>query len=252
MLLIFDIGNTDVVFGCFSGDELLFNLRVKSDLRRTTDEYTVYINSLLEKRTDLKFTKAIISSVVPPLTSVFKKIIKDNFNLDPIVVGPGIKTGLSIKTKDPNAVGADRVVNSIAAKELFGVPSLVVDFGTATSFDYIDRDSNYCGGAIVPGIEISLNALVKNTAKLPKIELQYPEKAIGNDTVSAMQSGSLLGYTCLVDGLIEKFQEEVGEIKHIVATGGLGRIVAPKSKYITSYNEDLTLIGMKIISDLNQ
>lgn len=254
MLIAFDIGNTNIVVGCFDKHELLLEIRLKTDLGRTIDEYAASLLPLLERRfgAKRKFGSAIVSSVVPPLTPDIVRLVNANLGLDPLIVGPGIKTGLPIKINDPASVGSDRVVNAVAAKELFGVPALVVDFGTATSFDYVSKEGAYEGGIIAPGVKIALDSLVKNTARLPHIELSFPKRVIGTSTVSAMQSGCILGYVCLVDGLIEKLLEESGPIQHVIATGGTGKLISENSARIKHYDPHLTLKGLRIIADLNQ
>lgn len=252
MLLVFDIGNTNTVLGVFSGDQLRTCFRLKSDTGRTADEYSVYIRALLKDFVaGEKISAAVISSVVPPLTSRFVTLVKENFSVTPLVVGPGIKTGLSIKTAEPGRVGADRIVNSVAARARYGAPALIVDFGTATSFDVIDADNNYLGGAIAPGVEISINALVERTAKLPRIDFSWPDKVVGNDTVKAMQSGSIVGYACMCDGLIRKIKQEVSGIKQVIATGGLGRLFHSHCELIDTYDEQLTLYGMYELARIN-
>lgn len=254
MLLAFDIGNTNIVVGCFDGEELFFEFRLKSDRRGTVDEYAAFVRALLRERggKDFKCDQAIISSVVPPLTPLFITLLERTFGVEPLVVGPGVKTGLSIKTTDPSAVGADRVVNAVAAKQFYGLPALAIDFGTAISFDYVDKDSNYLGGIIVPGLEISLDALVSNTAKLPRVEQAWPASVIGRNTIGAMQSGAVIGYHCLVDGLIEKIVEEVGPIPYVIATGGSGKLIASHSKRIKEYDPYLILKGMRYLVELNR
>lgn len=253
MLLCFDIGNTNVVVGCFQGEELCAEIRISSTRDRTIDEYTDLLLSLLERRigTPLKISTSIISSVVPPLTPIFASVIRDHFKHEPLIVGPGIKTGIAIKVNDPSSVGADRIVNAVAVRELFGTPALVVDFGTATSFDFVNQQGVYEGGAIAPGIGISIDSLVRNTAKLPRIEITWPDSIIGKTTTAAMQSGSVVGYLSLVDGLIERFEAEVGPLQHVVATGGLGKLFAKHSKKIKEYDPYLTLRGLKIIAEMN-
>lgn len=253
MLLVFDIGNTNIVIGGFVGQTLAFEFRLKTDAGRTVDEYAGILYSLLDHQaTEFRQpTACVISSVVPPVTPDIIRLVKERFNLDPVVVGPGIKTGLSIKTADPAAVGSDRVVNAVAAKILFGAPALVVDFGTATSFDYVSSDGNYEGGIIAPGPQTALDALVRNTAKLPRIEMVWPKSIVGKSTVTAMQSGIIVGYTCLVDGLIDRIINEVGPIRSIIATGGLGRLFAEHSSRIKSYEPHLTLTGLRLIAELN-
>ncbi len=253
MLLVFDIGNTNVVVGAFEGDKLAFEFRFRSETGRTQDEYAVMLLTLLERKMsrDARFTQCVISSVVPPLTPEIQTLVRELFNIEPLIVGPGIKTGLSIKIPDPAQVGADRVVNAVAVKALYGCPAVVVDFGTATSFDYVAADGNYYGGIIAPGATGALDSLVRNTAKLPRIELSWPQKIVGNSTVTAMQSGAVVGYACLIDGLIEKIVQEVGPLAHVVATGGLGRLFAEHCPRIQIYDPNLTLQGMRIIAGMN-
>jgi type III pantothenate kinase len=252
-LLVIDIGNTNIVVGAFAGEALLFEFRFKTDAARTIDEYDAALTPLLERKLGPapQFVGCVISSVVPPMTPTFIRLVKDQYRLEPVVIGPGIKTGMPIKLPDPSAVGADRIVNAVAAKNIYGTPALVIDFGTATSFDYVDKDGSYQGGIISPGPTVALESLVRNTAKLPRIELAWPKQVIGNGTVAAMQSGTVLGYSCMVEGLIAKVQEEVGPIQHIIATGGLGRLFSEHSKQIHSYDPHLTLKGMLIIARLN-
>lgn len=253
MLIAFDIGNTNIVVGVFQGEDLQFVLRLKTDHERTVDEYAALLFSLLDKKlpTGATFNQAIVSSVVPPITPDITRLIQDSFSLRTLLVGPGIKTGLPIRTVDPAAVGADRVVNAVAAKTLYGAPALVIDFGTATSFDVVSSEGAYEGGIIAPGVRISLEALVKNTAKLPRIELSWPETVVGKNTIRAMQSGAVIGYACLVDGLVAKLEEEVGKFEHVIATGGLGQLFAQHSSVIHRYEPHLTLRGLRVLASMN-
>ena len=254
MLLVVDIGNTNIVIGAFKGEELLFEFRLKTDPGRTIDEYSALLCSLIDRKlgAGAKFSECVISSVVPPLTNDLVRLVEESFGVQPLVVGPGIKTGLSIKIANPSTVGADRVVNAVAAKVLFGTPALVIDFGTGTTFDYISKDGSYKGGVICPGAYIALDALVKNTAKLPRIEFAWPKSFVGRDTISAMQAGAVGGYVCMVDGIVDRMIQELGPIEHIVATGGLGRVFSAHSARIKRYDPHLTLKGMKILADLNR
>lgn len=253
MLLTFDIGNTNIVVGCFEGDQLRGECRMRTDPKRTSDEYAVTLLALLKKRlgTDPCCRAAIVSSVVPPLTPLLLEVIRREFGIEPLVVGPGMKTGISIKTSDPAAVGADRIVNAVAAKRFYGLPALAIDFGTATSIDYIDAESNYLGGVIAPGLEIALDALVSRTAKLPRIEIAFPKHVIGRNTISAMQSGAVLGYLCMVEGLVRRIIEEVGPVPHLVCTGGSGRLVSGGLGAGAIYDPALTLKGLRYLAELN-
>ena len=252
MLLCVDIGNTNIVLGIFDGVKMINEWRLETNLRRTSDEYCMLMRALFQHtQVGNNLNQAIISSVVPPLTAVIAEGIKVLFGIRALIVGPGIKTGLALKVKEPTTVGADRVVNSVAVRELYGKPALVVDFGTATTFDYVGPDGAYEGGVIAPGMRVSLEALVLNTAKLPRIELRWPEKVVGKDTVSAMQAGIMCGYVAMVDGLVQSIVAEVGALKHIVATGGLGEMCVQHSKYVKVYDGQLTLRGMQILAALN-
>ncbi len=248
-----DVGNTNVVVGCFEGEELKVVLRLKTDSEQTIDEYEALLFSLIARKFGEvpEYQQAIISSVVPPLTPLFTRLIQRTLGITPLIVGPGIKTGVSIKTNDPSAVGSDRIVNSVAAKILYGSPALVIDFGTATSFDVVDKEGDYIGGIIAPGVVVALNALVEHTAKLPRIELGWPENVIGRNTVSAMQSGAVVGYLCMVEGLIEKIKKETPGIKHIIATGGVGRLFSKHSEQILHYEPEFTLQGLRILAEMN-
>lgn len=254
MLLAFDVGNTNTVIGCFEGDSLRAVIRLQTRLQRTIDEYTAIVMSALERKLGPKatFSSAIVSSVVPPIVPELSQLLQEQFGITPLVVGPGTKTGLSIKVKDPSGVGADRIVNAVAAKELYGFPSVVIDFGTATSFDVLSQDGEYLGGIIAPGLQVSLDALVGSTAKLPKIQIQKPTRLIGNDTESAMRSGVVLGYECLVEGLVRKLKDELGDLKAIVATGGYGKLFSELPDFFTEYAPDLTLQGLRIIAKRNE
>jgi len=253
MLLAFDIGNTNIVVGCFSGEDLRLVLRLKTDPNRTVDEYAAILLPLFERRLgqDCHFSGSIISSVVPPVTPDIVRLISDTFELNPTVVGPGVKTGISVNTTEPGAVGSDRIVNSVAVRAVFGTPALVIDFGTATTFDYVSTSGSYEGGVIIPGVTVSLTALSSHTAKLPRIELAWPDKVIGKSTISAMQSGAVIGYTDMIDGLIDRIIQEEGPIQHIIATGGLGKLFAQHSRRIRRYDADLTLHGLRVLADLN-
>lgn len=257
MLLCIDIGNTNTVVGGFtapSSDQLQFEYRFASDVRRTVDEYqVVMMASLKQSLSDAHLVdRVIIASVVPQLTQVFVDLVRRCFSLEAELVGPGIKTGLALNVSEPASVGADRVVNSLALKMLYGYPGIVIDFGTATSFDYINASGCYEGGIIAPGLAGALEALVRNTAKLPRIELKWPKSVIGKGTISAMQSGTMVGYACLVDGLVEKIIAEVGDLKYIIATGGLGEIFVQHCRMIKQYDRNLTLQGLRLIAGFNE
>jgi len=254
LLLGFDVGNTNTVVGAFNNKELLFELRLKTDPQRTVDEYVALLGALYERKLGptYKFSLCVLSSVVPPVTPDIIRVVREMHQLEPLLVGPGIRTGLQINISEPSSLGADRIVNAVAAKEIFGYPSLVIDFGTATSFDVIGTEGNYEGGIIAPGLRIALDALVRNTAKLPRIEMIWPKSMVGKNTVSAMQVGSVAGYVCMVDGLVSRLNEEVGQFKHVVATGGLGRVIAEHAQRVNSYDPHLTLKGLQILAERNR
>jgi type III pantothenate kinase len=253
MLLAIDIGNTNIVLGGFKGTELLFEFRLQSDAGRTLDEYRAAIVALLKLQFGEAFhiSSAIISSVVPQLTGTLVDVVKKTFSIDPLIVGAGTKTGIAIRLADPLSVGADRIVNSVAAKTFYGKKSIVVDFGTATTFDYINDQGDYEGGVIAPGLHTSIESLVSRTAKLPRIELSWPKTIIGKSTVAAMQSGALVGYVCLVDGMLAQIEKEVGKLQHVIATGGLGEVIKAHSNRIDVYDSTLTLKGMQCIAQMN-
>jgi type III pantothenate kinase len=253
MLLAFDIGNTTIAVGGFQEDELRFELQLKTDPGRTTDEYAAVLFPLLDRLSGAPFRaeQAIVSSVAPSVTAGIVAFLERYLKLAPHVVGPGTKTGMPIKISEPNAVGADRIVNAVAARVLFGAPALIIDFGTATSFDFVAKNGSYQGGIIAPGVEIALEALVRRTAKLPRIELNWPKSIVGKNTVGAMQSGSVVGYACLLDGLIERVIQEEGPIEQIISTGSLGKLFTERCKRIRSYEPHLTLRGLRILARMN-
>lgn len=249
MLLAIDIGNTNIVFGLFRDDELLECWRMETRGGKTEDEYAVFLNSLLSLRGfSLKDIKcAVISCVVPPLQAVFESLMRRYTVAQPLVVGPGIKTGISIHYENPREVGADRIVNAVAAWEKYRCSVIVVDFGTATTFDAISEKGEYLGGAITPGINISLDALFMRAAKLPKVEFAKPKSVIGKNTPASIQSGVFYGYIGVVDSIVERMKEELAKPVMVIATGGLASLIAPETKSIGEFDPLLTLHGLKII-----
>jgi type III pantothenate kinase len=254
MLLVFDIANTNIKIGLFDGDKLRANWRISTGVHRTADEYGIMLLNLLrhQKIQTQDITEGAISCVVPPLLTIFNELMQKYFNVKPLVVGPGVKTGVRIRMDNPREVGADLIANAAAALKLYKPPVIVVAMGTATAFATVSRDGDYLGGVIAPGIGISAEALYARTAALPRVDLIRPKKTIGPNTVAAMQSGIVLGWVGLIDGIVERIQEELGEKAMVVATGGYANIIAKESKTIDKVNPDLTLTGIKTIYDMNR
>lgn len=254
MLLAVDIGNTNTALGIFLEKKLIEDWRIRTEREKTSDEYALTLLSLLNssgiETSEIK--SAIISSVVPPLTPVFQNLCQRLFKLKPLVVGPGLKTGMSILYENPLEVGADRVVVAVAAFVKYGGPCVVVDFGTATTFDAISSQGEYLGGAIAPGIQISAEALFLKTAKLPRIEIRKPKKAIGRSTEASMQSGLFFGYIGLISNIIKKIKTELGGEAKVISTGGFAAQISPEIKSIDAHEPHLTLEGLRIIQERNQ
>ncbi|HHY20192.1 MAG TPA: type III pantothenate kinase [Firmicutes bacterium] len=254
MLLVIDIGNTHSVIGIYDKDELRSSWRLASDKTKTADELGILFGELFRikniKNSDLK--ACIISSVVPPLTPNVVAMCREYFGLEPILIGPGLKTGLNIKYENPKEVGADRIVNAVAALNLYGGPLIVVDFGTATTFCAISEKHEYIGGVICPGIGISAEALVSKASKLPRVELVKPDQIVGKNTVASMQSGLFYGYASQVDGIVLKMQQELGWHAKVIFTGGLASLLSEGCQTVDEVNPNLTLEGLRLIYELNQ
>jgi type III pantothenate kinase len=253
MILVIDVGNTNIVLGVYEEDKLTYHWRVNTDKQKTEDEYGMLVKGLFREEglspQDVK--GIIISSVVPPLMFALERMCKKYFKQEPLVVGPGIKTGLSIHYDNPREVGADRIVNAVAAIEEYEPPFIIVDFGTATTFCYIDEQGHYIGGAIAPGIQISTQALYHHASKLPRIELKIPKQVVGKNTVTAMQSGILYGYVGQVDSIIKRMKLQSKEEPTVIATGGLAELIAGESEYIQKVDPYLTLKGLYSIYHRN-
>ena len=250
-LLVVDVGNTNVVLGIYRGDVLAGSWRLATARERTADEYGILTKQLIGDVAG-NLDGAIVSSVVPPLNSAFAGMIEQHFGIDPLFVEPGVKTGIAIHVDNPQEVGADRIVNCVAAFERYGGPTIIVDFGTATTFDVVTANAEYVGGVIAPGLNISAEALFARASRLPRVDIRRPPTVIGTNTVVNMQSGLYFGYLGLVDGILARMKSELPPLKKILATGGLAALLARDSEYIEEVVDDLTLEGLKIIYDRNR
>ncbi|MEG0371177.1 MAG: type III pantothenate kinase [Clostridium sp.] len=258
MLLVFDVGNSNVVIGVYKERELLTHWRLSTTEERTADEYGIMMINLFERAgLDCKeVDDVIISSVVPNIMYSLERGIRRYFNTEPIVVGPGVKTGINIKYDNPKEVGADRIVNAIGALEIYNRALIIVDFGTATTFCAVGKNGNYYGGAITPGIKIASDALFSKAAKLPRIELVSPPSIICKNTVQSMQAGIIYGYVGSVDYIVENMKREMKELGEdnvfVVSTGGLSKLILPHTRTINEFNPNLTLEGLRVIYEKNK
>ena len=253
MLVAIDIGNTGTNLGIFDGDRLKAAWQLATGIHRTADEYGILLLNLLgyQKLLPSNISGVALCSVVPPLVPIFQEMCQKHLNIQPLVVEAGVKTGLRIRMDNPRELGPDRVVNAVAAHYLYGKPVIVIDLGTATTFDVISEEGDYLGGAIAPGIGISSEALFTRTAMLPRIELVRPKQVIGKNTISAMQSGIIFGYIGLIEGMLQRIEQELGSKAKVVATGGHAYPIAKEIPAIDTINSDLTLVGLHLIYEMN-
>ena len=254
MLLAIDVGNTNIVYGLFDGEHLVHKFRVESARGRTADEYGVTLLSLLASRGVLpeRVEAAILACVVPSLTEPMVRLVQRLFGQQPMIVGPGVRTGMAILIENPREVGADRIADAVAGYEKVKGGVVVVDFGTSTNFDVVTPKGEYLGGVLAPGLQISADALFARAAKLPRVEIAKPPRVVGRNTVSAMQSGIVYGYVGLVDGIVERILAELGYPCSVIATGGLASLIAPLSKTIHEIDAELTLAGLRILYERNR
>lgn len=253
MIFVMDVGNTQTTVALYRGDQLINSWRISTARHRTQDEWGALLHLLFQVN-DLQMAEVsgvIVCSVVPPADAHLRDMCRRYFRREPIFVAPGLKTGVPILYDNPSEVGADRVVNAVAVLAHYPLPAIIVDFGTATTFDVLDGKGNYLGGAIAPGLAISAEALFEKTAKLPKVEISRPSRVIGKSTVQSIQSGLYWGYAGLVEGLLKRMIKELGPVKSVIATGGLARLVAPDCPSVQTVNETLTLEGLRLLYEKN-
>jgi type III pantothenate kinase len=254
MLLTIDVGNTNTVLGVFDGDDLIVDWRISTERDKTVDEYGMLFFDLFNYNNieSDNIERMIISCVVPPVVNALEEVAIKYFGVKPLIIGPGVKTGISINMENPREVGADRIVNAIAAYNLHGGPAIVVDFGTATTFCLISENGDYEGGVIAPGINVSMDALFNYADKLPKVELNKPQSIVGKNTVDSIKSGIIYGAIGQVDGIIRRIKAEVDQGVEVIATGGLAELVSSDSEEIDRIDLLLTLQGLKIVAELNK
>lgn len=253
MLLVIDIGNSNIVMGTYVGKKLMKHWRISTDRQKTGDEYGMLINELFAYQnvalTDIE--SIIISSVVPPLVVPITKMCERYFKIHPLIVGPGIKTGIKLNYENPRAIGADRIVNVVGAFDQYGGDLIVIDIGTATTFDVVAENGDFLGGAIAPGIATSADALFNQTAKLPRVELVAPKSIVCHNTIQGMQAGIIYGYVGQIDAIVERIRAEIGKELRVIATGGFAKMIASESKTIEKVDHFLTLSGLRVLFERN-
>lgn len=254
MLLTIDIGNTNLTLGLYEGEKLGARWRLATEAERMPDEYGIQILGLLQHGgcAPSQLDGISMASVVPPLTGRIRQACVEYLHTDPLVVTSDLKTGIKILYDDPRAVGADRIVDAVAAQQVYGGPACIIDFGTATTFNALTGEGEYLGGAITAGVNLAMNALTQHTAKLPPIDLQLPPSVIGRNTTHALQSGLLYGYVSMVEGMVERFRAELGPKMKVIATGGLSEVIAPLTRKIDIISPWLTLDGLRLVWEMNQ
>jgi type III pantothenate kinase len=254
MILAIDIGNTNIVLGVMEGKEILFEARLSTDPVKTADQYSVELKNILELfQVDLTALEgSIISSVVPPVFNAVKTSVRRITGKVPLVVGPGIKTGLNIRMDNPSSVGSDLIVDAVAALAKYQPPLIIIDMGTATTISVVDEKGSYIGGCICPGVRVSLDALTSHAAQLPGISMERPKKAIGKNTIDCMRSGVLMGNAAMVDGMIDRIEEELGMPATTIITGGTARYVLPSCRKPIIYEKDLLLMGLGLLYENNR
>ncbi len=253
MLLAIDVGNTNIDLGIFNKHELTTRWDLATNVNKLADEYAVILLGLLEHEglRPADISHAILCSVTPPLISTLRQMCQRYFGISPLLVEPGIKTGVNILIDNPREVGPDRIVNAVAGHHLYAGPLIVIDLGTATTFDVVSEKGDYLGGIIAPGIKIGAEALFQRTARLPRVDLVRPNHVIGRDTVTAMQSGFIFGYVSLIEGLVTRIQQELGAKAKVIATGGFGELLGKETAAIDIVDPTLTLVGLRIVYELN-
>jgi type III pantothenate kinase len=254
VLIAFDVSNTRVGVGLFDGERLAQSFSLSTDVRRTPDEYSALLGAMLSERRVSPgcISSAVIGSVVPPVTDAFAQLCTRSLNVQPLCVGAGTRTGIRIATHNPRELGTDRVVNAVAAHRLYGGPAIVVDFSTATSFDVVGADGTYLGSVIAPGLTLSAEALFQQTSRLPRVDLAMPRVVVGKDTITALQSGLVYGHIAMVRGMIDRIRAETGAPGTVIATGEFASLIACQAPEINHLEPDLTLVGLRLIYELNR